>query len=66
VLVDQLTPEEDAYFKKFDTGWRSYFNQSPDMYLMLINSGPTWSQPWAITFMLKTNYLAVVRRTLIT
>jgi len=33
VLVDQLTPEEEAYFKKFDTAWRSYFDQIPDVWL---------------------------------
>jgi len=39
VLVDQLTPEEDAYFKKFDTAWRSYFDQSPDVWLKFLITG---------------------------
>jgi hypothetical protein len=30
VLADQLTPEE-AYFKKFNTAWKTYFDQSPDV-----------------------------------
>jgi len=33
VLVDKLTPEEEAYFQLFDTAWRSYFDQSPDVWL---------------------------------
>jgi len=36
VLIDQLTPEEEAYFKKFDTVWRSYFDQSPDVWLKFL------------------------------
>jgi len=39
VLVDQLTPEEEAYFKKFDTAWRSYFDQSPDVQLKFLIPG---------------------------
>jgi len=39
VLVDQLTPEEEAYFKKFDTAWRSYFDQSPDVWLKFLIPG---------------------------
>jgi len=39
VLVDQLTPEEQAYFKKFDTAWRSYFDQSPDVWLKFLIPG---------------------------
>jgi len=39
VLVDQLTPEEEAYFKKFDTAWRSYFDQSPDVWLKFLVPG---------------------------
>jgi len=39
VLVDKLTPEEEAYFKKFDTAWRSYFDQSPDVWLKLLITG---------------------------
>jgi len=33
VLADQLTPEEEAYLKKFDTAWKTYFNffQKPDV-----------------------------------
>jgi len=25
---------EEAYFKKFDTAWKSYFDQSPDVWLL--------------------------------
>jgi len=39
VLVDQLTPEEEANFKKFDTAWRSYFDQSPDVWLKFLIPG---------------------------
>jgi len=39
VLVDQLTPEEQAYFKKFDTAWRSYFDQIPDVWLKFLIPG---------------------------
>jgi len=39
VLIDQLTPEEEAYFKKFDTVWRSYFDQSPDVWLKFLIPG---------------------------
>jgi len=39
LLVDQLTPEEEAYFKKFDTAWRSYFDQSPDVWLKFLVPG---------------------------
>jgi len=39
VLVDQLTPEEEAYFKNFDTAWRSYFDQSPDVLLKFLIPG---------------------------
>jgi len=39
VLVDQLTSEEEAYFKKFDTAWRSYFDQSPDVWLKFLIPG---------------------------
>jgi len=38
-MVDQLTPEEEAYFKKFDTAWRSYFDQSPDAWLKFLVPG---------------------------
>jgi len=39
VLVDQLTPEEEAYLKKFETAWRSYFDQSPDVWLKFLVPG---------------------------
>jgi len=39
VLVDQLTTEEEAYFKKFDTAWRIYFDQSPDVWLKFLVPG---------------------------
>jgi len=39
VFVDQLTSEEQAYFKKFDTAWRSYFDQSPDVWLKFLVPG---------------------------
>jgi len=39
VLVDQLNPEEEAYFKNFDTAWRSYFDQSPDVWLKFLIPG---------------------------
>jgi len=32
-------PEEEAYFKKFDTAWRSYFGQSPDVWLKFLIPG---------------------------
>jgi len=39
VLADQLTPEEEAYFNKFDTVWKSYFDQSPDVWLKFLIPG---------------------------
>jgi hypothetical protein len=39
VIVVQLTPEEQAYFKKFDTAWRSYFDQSHDVRLKFLVPG---------------------------
>jgi len=39
VLADQLTPEEEAYFKKFNTAWRTYFDQSPDVWLKFLTPG---------------------------
>jgi len=39
VLVDQLTPEEEAYFQRFNTAWRSYFDQSPDVWLKFLVPG---------------------------
>jgi len=39
VLADQLTPEEEAYFNKFDTAWKSYFDQSPDVWLKFLILG---------------------------
>jgi len=39
VLVDQLTPEEEAYFKHFDAAWKSYFDQSPDVWLKFLVPG---------------------------
>jgi len=39
VLVDQLTPEEEAYFQRFDAAWRRYFDQSPDVWLKFLMSG---------------------------
>jgi len=39
VLADQLTPEEEAYFKKFDTAWKTYFDQSPDIWLNFLIPG---------------------------
>jgi len=39
VVADQLTPEEEAYFKKFDTAWKSYFDQSPDVWLKFLIPG---------------------------
>jgi len=39
VLVDQLTPEEEAYFQRFDTAWRRYFDQSPDVWLKFLMPG---------------------------
>jgi len=39
VLVNQLTPEEEAYFQQFDTTWRRYFNQSPDVWLKFLMPG---------------------------
>jgi len=39
VLADQLTPEEEAYFKKFDTAWKTYFDQNPDVWLKFLIPG---------------------------
>jgi len=39
VLVDQLTPEEEVYFQCFNTAWKSYFDQSPDVWLKLLVPG---------------------------
>jgi len=39
VLVDQLTPEEEAYLKKLETAWRSYFDQSPDACFLKTTQG---------------------------
>jgi len=39
VLADQLTPEEDAYFQKFDAAWRGYFDQNPDVWLKFLMPG---------------------------
>jgi len=39
VLVDQLTPEEEAYFQRFDAAWKSYFDQSPDVWLKFLVPG---------------------------
>jgi len=39
VLADQLTQEEEAYFQRFDTAWRRYFNQSPDVWLKFLMPG---------------------------
>jgi len=39
VLADQLTLEEEAYFKKFDTAWKTYFDQSPDVWLKFLIPG---------------------------
>jgi len=39
VLVDQLTSEEEAYFNKFDMAWKSYFDQSPDVWLKFLVPG---------------------------
>jgi len=39
VLAGQLMPEEEAYFKKFDTAWKTYFDQSPDVWLKFLIPG---------------------------
>jgi len=39
VLVDQLTPEEEAYFQQFDAAWKRYFDQSPDVWLKFLMPG---------------------------
>jgi len=39
VLVDQLTPEEEAYFQRFDAAWKRYFNQNPDVWLKFLMPG---------------------------
>jgi len=39
VLVDQLTPEDEAYFQQFDAAWKRYFNQSPDVWLKFLMPG---------------------------
>jgi len=39
VLVDQLTPEEEAYFQRFDVAWKRYFNQSPNVWLKFLMRG---------------------------
>jgi len=39
VLVDQLTPEEEAYFQRFDAAWKRYFDQNPDVWLKFLMPG---------------------------
>jgi len=39
VLVDQLTPEEEAYFQQFDAAWKRYFDQSPDVWIKFLMLG---------------------------
>jgi len=39
VLVDQLTPEEEAYFQRFDAAWKRYFDQSPNVWLKFLMLG---------------------------
>jgi len=39
VLVDQLTPEEEAYFQQFNAAWKRYFDQSPDVWLKFLMPG---------------------------
>jgi len=39
VLVNQLTPEEEAYFSCFNTTWKSYFDQSADVWLKFLVPG---------------------------
>jgi len=39
VLANQLTPEEEAYFQCFDDLWKSYFDQSPDVWLKFLVPG---------------------------
>jgi len=39
VLVDQLTPEEETYFQRFDAAWKRYFDQSPDVWLKFLMPG---------------------------
>jgi len=39
VLVYQLTPEEEAYFQRFDAAWKRYFDQSPDVWLKFLMPG---------------------------
>jgi len=39
VLVDQLTPEEEAYFQQFDAAWKRYSDQSPDVWLKFLMPG---------------------------
>jgi len=49
ILVDQLN---GAYFKCFDTAWKSYFDQSPDVWLKFLAPGDSREQfqvhrlPW--------------------
>jgi len=39
VLVDQLTPKEEAYFQRFDAAWKRYFDQNPDVWLKFLMPG---------------------------
>jgi len=39
VLVDQLTLEEEDYFNKFDTTWKSFFDQSSNVWLKFLVPG---------------------------
>jgi len=39
VLVDCLTPEEEAYFQRFDAAWKRYFDQNPDVWLKFLMPG---------------------------
>jgi len=39
VLTDKLMPEEEADFKNFDTAWKTYFDQSPNVWLKFLIPG---------------------------
>jgi len=39
VLVNKLTPEEEAYFQRVVAAWKRYFDQNPDVWLKFLMPG---------------------------
>jgi len=65
VLVNQLTPEEEAYFQQFDTTWRRYFNQSPDVWLKFLMPGDNTENSVKSIVSLAHSKLQLSRRSMI-